>query len=607
MSRERLTIRPLGGLRQGARGELGEAEEMVNFTVTDQGRLTLRPGVRALHLPFGFDTRDQEIRGLWAGFLEREELLAVATSPAGAYGDNGDYIQIFRREEGGFVAAALLPRPFGAKTAWVQFFPFCGALYALSDQGYVQISHGGISTGGVPGFRAQNVEPYVPLVVTGASPAGGGTALEQVNRLTDRRRISYSADGSAAYQLPEEAAGVASVRVNGEALESPGSFNALTRVYTFRGAPAAGTDNVEITYLAAASDRARILGMRCSEIYNGDTDTRLFLYGDGSNTCIYSGVTQAGVPSAAYFPAMNEIRVDGADAPITGLLRHGSSLLAFKPDGTWSITYSPLTLPDGTVTAGFYLRPLHRSLGNYAMGQAVLVENCPRTVTPGALYDWQLPEGYHRDERQAPLASGAVGMVLRGMDPWNAVALDDGGRGDYYLFHEGEVLVHRYRLGVWCRYRGAAFQGIRFGVLCGGEPVFAGAQGVYTLDQAAAWDYLPEKTPIEGVWQSGPIGLGRVRTLVRVELTLRPESGSGLRLSVATDRRGAWGECPAGAGRFRYGAVDYGRWSYNPSSLPQQRRLRIRARKCTVCRITLRPREPGCRGSVEEMRLEMTQ
>lgn len=85
---------------------------MVNFTVTGQGLLTLRPGVRALELPFGFDTRGQVIRGLWAGFLGRGEFLAVATSPAGEYGANGDYIQVFRRKEEGFAAAALLPRPF---------------------------------------------------------------------------------------------------------------------------------------------------------------------------------------------------------------------------------------------------------------------------------------------------------------------------------------------------------------------------------------------------------------------------------------------------------------------------------------------------------------
>ena len=75
-----------------------------------------------------------------------------------------------------------------------------------------------------------------------------------------------------------------------------------------------------------------------------------------------------------------------------------------------------------------------------------------------------------------------MASFLRGMDPRQAVALDDSGRGDYYLFHDGEALVHRYRLGVWCRYRGAAFQEVRFGVMCGGEPVFAGEEGVYTLD-----------------------------------------------------------------------------------------------------------------------------
>ena len=198
-------------------------------------------------------------------------------------------------------------------------------------------------------------------------------------------------------------------------------------------------------------------------------------------------------------------------------------------------------------------------------------------------------------------------MVLRGMDPWNAVALDDGGRGDYYLFHEGGGPGSPVPAGGVVPVPGAAFQGIRFGVLCGGEPVFAGAQGVYTLDQAAAWDYLPEKTPIEGVWQSGAhwAGTGSDPGPGGTD----PPAGERLRASsVRGDGpAGGLGECPAGAGRFRYGAVDYGRWSYNPSSLPQQRRLRIRARKCTVCRITLRPREPGCRGSVEEMRLEMTQ
>ena len=86
----------------------------------------------------------------------------MATSPAGEYGANGDYIQVFRRKEEGFAAAALLPRPFGAKTAWVQFFTFCGELYALSDQGYLRISDGGISTVDTPGFRAQAVEAYVP-------------------------------------------------------------------------------------------------------------------------------------------------------------------------------------------------------------------------------------------------------------------------------------------------------------------------------------------------------------------------------------------------------------------------------------------------------------
>ncbi len=607
MSRERLKIRPLGGLAGGGPGGAGGGGGHGELHRNRPG--TPHPAARGagpgaslwLRHPGPSDP------GALGRLFGAGEFLAVATSPAGEYGANGDYIQVFRRKEEGFAAAALLPRPFGAKTAWVQFFTFCGELYALSDQGYLRISDGGISTVDTPGFRAQAVEAYVPLVVTGASPAGGGTALEQVNRLTNRRRISYSADGSAAYRLPEEAVGVAAVQVSGESLDSPGSFDAESRVYTFRTPPAAGTDNVEITYLAASSDRARVLGMRCSETYNGDTDTRLFLYGDGSNTCIYSGVTQGGAPSAAYFPRHERDpggrsrrphhRASAPRGKPPGLQAGRDLVHCLQPPHPAGRNRHRRVLPAAAPQKPGELRP-----GSGGPGGELPPDRDPRRPVRLAAAG----RGITGNERQARLASEPVASFLRGMDPRQAVALDDSGRGDYYLFHDGEALVHRYRLGVWCRYRGAAFQEVRFGVMCGGEPVFAGEEGVYTLDGAAAWDYLPEKTPIEGVWQSGPVELDRVRTVTRAGLLLRPESGSGLVLSLATDRRGAWGACPAGAGRLRYSQVDYGRWSYNPSPLPQRRFLRLRARKCTACRLTLRPRGPGCRGSVEEIWMEMT-
>lgn len=606
MGKKILAIREFGGLRGRARGEKGEAAEMVNFTVTDGRRLTLRPGVRAVELPEGLQAR--EITGLWAGFLGQREYLAVATCSAGEY--EGDDIYILRREGGGYVRAGFLSRPFGAKAERVHFFTFCGELYALSEAGYLQISDKGISVVGNPdpGFNAAPVRGYVPLVLTAASPAGGGTALEAVNRLTALRRAAYSADGSAEYRLPQEAARVEAVRIDGVVRENAGRFDRERRVFTFDEAPAEGVNNVEITYAAAASDRERVLAMRYSEVYNGDTDSRLFLYGDGSNTCIYSGLTEAGEPSAAYFPAMNEIRVDGGDAPVTALVRHCASLIAFKPDGAWSIVYQALTLADGSVTAGFYLRPLHRSLGNRAMGQVVLVDNSPRTVEQGALYDWKLPGGYHRDERYAVLASGDVAGLLAGLEPGRAVAFDDGEKGDYYLFFgDGRVLVHRYRLDAWCLYRGEAFRDVRFAAAYEGELVFAGARGLYRLEPGAAWDFLPERRAIEALWRSGPLDFGTGRTKkysARLWVTLIPEARTRLAVAAGGEARMGETEATVEAHRLDYGDVDYGRWTYRRSRMPRTVRVRLRVKKFGAYQAVLRIRQPGCRATVAALEVE---
>ena len=49
------------------------------------------------------------------------------------------------------------------------------------------------------------VEGYIPTVQTAATPSGDGVLLENVNRLTGKRKVKYSPDGtSTAYKLPDK-------------------------------------------------------------------------------------------------------------------------------------------------------------------------------------------------------------------------------------------------------------------------------------------------------------------------------------------------------------------------------------------------------------------
>lgn len=96
-------------------------------------------------------------------------------------------------------------------------------------------------------------------------------------------------------------------------------------------------------------------GMKYVEMYNGTTDSRIFLYGDGTNRVYYSDFDENGVPRADYFPELNVINIGSENTPVTGLIRHYSRLIAFKEDEAYSIQYGTLTLPDNTTTAALLL------------------------------------------------------------------------------------------------------------------------------------------------------------------------------------------------------------------------------------------------------------
>ena len=117
-----------------------------------------------------------------------------------------------------------------------------------------------IDTGGMYFVK---VEPRVPVVIIGATPAyGSGTNYESLNMLTDRRAIQYFGDGTAKYVLPEMPESINTITVEildmntgkwekkerGDAFYSWSlSGNEIT--FTNVKPDAATVDNVRITYL----------------------------------------------------------------------------------------------------------------------------------------------------------------------------------------------------------------------------------------------------------------------------------------------------------------------------------------------------------------------
>ena len=164
------------GLNESPDGDtqlkLGEASEIRNWKVTSEGHLRVRPGYKTV-ASFG-----GPVRGMWSGYVGGTVRTVFAV-------DGG----IFELENG---EAVRIGDCWDDQTT---FFGFGNKVYILNGHEYLVWDGDGY---------VDTVDGYVPLTVTAIAPAGGGTAVENVNRLTGRRRVRFSADGTATeFQLPE--------------------------------------------------------------------------------------------------------------------------------------------------------------------------------------------------------------------------------------------------------------------------------------------------------------------------------------------------------------------------------------------------------------------
>ena len=208
----------------------GEATHMRNYRITDAGALTVRPGIKTEQPPF--ENMSGAIRGMWSGRLGGVDSLVYLQGT-----------ELYIKDQSGtyYLQGATIN---GTGKAEVVFFGgflyiFTGSeLYYAPDLGSLEV-----------------VEGYVPTVSIATAPDGAGTLYESVNKLTAKRKVRYSADGtSKTYALPEECpAEIVSVQVDGKFINeyTTGKVTGSERLQvTFETAPAAGANNVVIEYKA---------------------------------------------------------------------------------------------------------------------------------------------------------------------------------------------------------------------------------------------------------------------------------------------------------------------------------------------------------------------
>ena len=500
---------------------------------------------------------DTVVRGLWSGFVAGQEVLCAAC--------NGYLWQLSRGEDGSWSKTACGTIDTDED---VFMFGFSDNLYLLNGSQY-RVWNGTALT---------DVGGYRPLVAVSVPPEGGGTTLEQINKMTGARRVRVSPDGTATvFHLPEQnLASVDYVQYVASGTDITSYDVSLTDgTVTIAPAPAEGTNSIEIGYSVAGDTAAEIRAMRYAELYNGSQDTRVFVYGDGTNRCFYSGIDYDGLPRADYFPDLNVAHVGDENTPITAMIRHYDRLLCFKLDSAWAIGYSQVTLADGWVTAGFYVAPINRSVGNCAPGQAVLVENRPRTLDGRSVVEWKSTSSsgnINGDERNAERVSQRVDETIRTFDLATAKTFYDKYAHEYYVIGaDGTALVHGIDADAWYVYTNFAAKCL---INYMDELYFGTADGY--LRHFSTLYFSDEGEAIDAYWESGSMPFAadfQRKYSAMLWVGIRPDDNGYLEVSAKTDRK-----------------TDFAVYSFetaDAAQVPEMNRIKLKAKKFTYYNLIL--------------------
>ena len=594
-----LKIKEFLGLNENPDGDTriktGELSEMRNFRITRDKHLQVRPGQKTV----------LNLRTAWDAWAAEQETAPENTAPhfcgawQGAVGGRDRIIAAF----GGVLVDVDLETP-GARAIGTctedgtSFFGFGGKVYLLNGHEYMSWDGGENTT-------FTEVEGYIPTVQTAVNPQGYGTLLENVNRLTGKRKVKYSPDGSATvFYLPEKEVDEV---VQVEGTDKPWTLDKAKGTVTFASAPEKGTNTVTITYRKGNGERAQVTKMRFAEFFSGATDTRVFLYGDGTNKTIYSGMDlDKGVATAEYFPDLYEAAIGDENTPITALIRHHSRLLVFKPSSAWSVDYNITTTASGAVTTAFYVIPVNRQFGNEAPGQVQLLENNPLTLDGKSIYQWKATTSSGNvtsDNRNASRVSDRVRNTIGSFDFPETVTFNRKDESEFWFLYGGTAAILNYANDTWYLYSNMPFRhmeevsGEVYGFTEDGKVIHVSRQ--YRNDDGA---------DIDAYAATGSMDFDKdwlLKYSPMIFVALQPESGARVNVTVETNRRSDYPDKLVSAGLSTFAHANFAHWSFGTNRKPQVRRVKMKVKKATFYKLIFRSLSASATATVLETDVQL--
>lgn len=592
-----MKIKEFLGLNENQDGDtkikVGELSEMRNFAITRDGHLQIRPGTKTvLNLQTFWDT--------WAA--SQEDAVETPVFCGSWYGMVNQAYHLLCAFGGAIFDVDLLLETAAVVGTCTQddtsFFGFGEKVYLLNGHEYKSWTGDAEET-------FQDVAGYVPLIQTATTPEGSGTLLENVNRLTGLRRVRFSPDGEATeFFLPEkEIDSVTEV----EGTDVTYTTDTTNGKLTFNSAPAKGTNTITVTYKKGDGARSEVTGMHYSELYNGSNDTRVFLYGDGTNRTIYSGIDgDTGLASADYFPDLYEAAVGDSNTPITALVRHYARLLAFKKDSAWSITYSTVTLDTGITTPGFYVLPVNRQIGNDSPGQVRLLENNPLTLDGSSIYQWRSTSSTGNitdNEQNAKRISDRVAVTISGWTMPEVKTFNRKREHEYWFLWNGNAVILNYANDSWYYYTNMPFK-----EMLEVEDNTYGFTEDGKIKHFSREHRSDDTVEIDAYAATGAMDFDRdwlLKYSPMLFVAIQPETQARITVTAQSNRRSDYPEKVVYSGLATFSHVDFNHFSFRTNRKPQVDRLKLKVKKATFYKLIFKSKSASATATVLETDIQL--